>query len=132
MKIYVKSSASVRDVSDLSSYGPGKGYHDEYEDTFDMDEDTEQFLYSAAYTIFEDVSEDGQGHADEFQYLSVSGSATIDGEDYTFSINVGDILSDIEKLRSKLRDYDKAEEFWYKRIEPMYVKYYSNPDNIDW
>jgi hypothetical protein len=132
MKIYVKSSASVRDVSDLSSYGPCKGYHDKYEDTFDMDEDTEQFLYSAAYTIFEDVSEDGQGCADEFQYLSVRGRATIDGMNYTFSINVGDILSDIERLRSKLRDYDKAEEFWYKHIEPMYVKYYSNPDNLDW
>lgn len=132
MKIYVKSSASAIDVNNLSSYGPGKGYHDEYEDTFDMDEDTEQFLYSAAYIIFEDVSEDGEGYADEFQYLSVRGSAIIDGEEYTFSINVGDILSDIEKLRSKLRDYDKAKKFWYKHIEPMYVKYYSDPDNLDW
>lgn len=132
MKIYVKSSASAMDVNNLSSYGPGKGYHDEYEDTFDMDEETEQFLYSAADSIFADVSDDGDGYAEEFQYLSVSGCATVDGENYTFSINVGDILSDIERLRSKLRDYDKAEQFWYKRIEPMYVKYYSNPDNIDW
>lgn len=132
MKIYVKSSASSMDVNNLSSYGPGKGHYSRFEDTVNMDEETESFLYSAAYTIFEDVSEDGEGCADEFQYLSVSGSATIDGEDYTFSINVGDILSDIEKLRSKLRDYDKAEKFWYKSIEPMYVKYYSDPDNLDW
>lgn len=97
-----------------------------------MDEGTEQFLYSAADSIFADASDDGEGYAEEFEYLSVRGCATIDGENCTFSINVGDILSDIERLRSKLRDYDKAEKFWYKRVQPMYVKYYSNLDNIDW
>lgn len=132
MKIYVKSSASIRDVSYLSGYGPGKGYHGEYENTFDMDEGTEQFLYSAADSIFADVSDGGKGYAYGFEYLSVSGCATIDGDNCAFSINVGDILSDIEKLRSKLFDYDKAEQFWYKHIEPLYVEYYSNTENLGW
>lgn len=132
MKIYVKSSESAIDVSDLSGYGPGKGYHGEYEDTFNMDEDTEQFLYSAADSIFADVSDDGEGYAYGFEYLSVNGCATVDGDNCSFSINVGDILSDIEKLRSKLYYYDKAEQFWYKHIQPLYVKYYSNTYNLGW
>lgn len=111
MKIYVKSSASIRDVSDLSGYGPGKGYHGEYENTFDMDEGTEQFLYSAADSIFEDVSDGGKGYAYGFEYLSVSGCATIDGDNCAFSINVGDILSDIENCVQSFLTMTKRSSF---------------------
>lgn len=130
MKIYVRSSSSSNLVGDLHRYGPGMGYHDEYEDTFDMDEDTESFLYSAADAILEDIADNSKGSATEFNYLKIDGYAYVDDEKCYFSINAGDILSDIEKLRKILRDYDTAENFWYKHIEPMYVEYYK--DKGEW
>ena len=123
MNIYV--NASSESTIDLNLYGPGRGEYSEY-DSPSISYEDEEFLYSAAYSIFEEVADNGNGHANEFNYLLVDGCSEVDGETYYYDIDVADILSDIENLRLKLRDYDKAEKFWYEKLLPKYVEYYKS------